>query len=61
MWSSEDNANLATAVELPGCQTEEKTVIEFINKLEIVIEECIETAKELGRVIPEPEYYVTSG
>ena len=34
-----------------------KTVVEAMNNLDIVIEEWIETAREIGRAIPSPTYY----
>ena len=54
MWSSEDDAFIATVAELPGCQADGKTVIEAMNNLEIAIEAWIETANEIGRAIPNP-------
>ena len=57
MWSVEDNAFVATVPELPGCQADGKTVVEAMNNLDTVIEEWIETAKEMGREIPNPLYY----
>lgn len=57
MWSVEDNVFVATVPELPGCQADGKTVVEAMNNLDIVIEEWIETAREIGRAIPSPTYY----
>ena len=57
MWSAEDNAFVAIVLELVGCQADGKTVVEAMNNLDIVIEEWIETAKEMGRAIPSPMYY----
>lgn len=34
-----------------------KTVVEAMNNLDIVIEEWIETVREIGRAIPSPTYY----
>ncbi len=56
-WSAEDNAFIVTVPELPECQANGKTVVEAINNLDIVIEKWIETAKEMGRAIPEPLYH----
>jgi predicted RNase H-like HicB family nuclease len=39
---------------LPGCATDGPTYHEALANVETVIEEWIETAKELGRPIPEP-------
>lgn len=57
MWSAEDNAFIATVVELAGCKADGKTVVEAVNNLDTIIEEWIETAKEMGRAIPNPLYY----
>lgn len=57
MWSAEDNAFIATVVELPGCKSDGKTVEEAVKNLDIAIEEWITTATEIGRAIPNPLYY----
>jgi predicted RNase H-like HicB family nuclease len=54
-WSEEDHAFLAEAPELPGCIADGETYQDAINNLETIIREWIETAKELGRPIPEPK------
>ena len=53
-WSQEDRAFIAEAPELPGCMADGKSYQEALANLEVVIEEWIETATELGRAIPEP-------
>jgi predicted RNase H-like HicB family nuclease len=53
-WSGEDQAFIAEAPELPGCMADGKTHGEALTNLEVVMAEWIETAKELGRAIPEP-------
>jgi predicted RNase H-like HicB family nuclease len=53
-WSSEDRAYIAEAPELPGCMADGNSYQEALTNLEVVIEEWIETATELGRAIPEP-------
>ncbi len=53
-WSSEDNAYLAEIPELPGCMADGASYQEALKNAEIVIQEWIETAQELGRTIPEP-------
>lgn len=52
-WSDEDEAFIAEVPELPGCAADGATYEEVLTSLEIVIDEWIETAKELGRPIPE--------
>jgi predicted RNase H-like HicB family nuclease len=54
-WSEQDAAFLAEVPELPGCMADGQTYQEAITNVERVIQEWIETAKELGRPIPEPK------
>lgn len=54
-WSEEDQAFIAEAPELPGCVADGKTYQEALLNIEEIIKEWIETAKELGRVIPTPK------
>lgn len=54
-WSEEDNAFIAEVPELPGCVADGQTYQEALTNVEAVIEESIETAKELGRPVPAPK------
>ena len=54
-WSEQDNAFIAEVPELPGCMADGKTYQDVIKNTEVVIDEWIETAKELGREIPQPK------
>ena len=54
-WSSEDEAFIAEVPELPGCAADGATYAEAVANAEIIIDEWIETAKSLGREIPEPK------
>ena len=54
-WSQDDRAFVAEVPELPGCAADGKTYREALANAEKVIEEWIETAKELGRPIPQPK------
>ncbi len=54
-WSDEDQAFIAEVPELPGCAADGATYQEAIANVKVVIQEWIETAKELGRPIPEPK------
>ncbi len=54
-WSKEDDAFIVEVPELPGCVADGKTYEEAIKNALVVIREWIETAKELGREIPEPK------
>lgn len=53
-WSDEDNAFVADVSELPGCMADGKTHQEALADVKRVIDEWIETAKELGRTVPQP-------
>ena len=53
-WSNEDQAYIAEVPELPGCVADGKTYKEAVTNVEVIIQEWIETAKELKRPIPEP-------
>jgi len=55
-WSPEDNAFIAEAPELPGCMADGKSYQEARTNIEAVIEEWIETARELNRPIPKPRW-----
>jgi len=54
-WSSEDDAFVAEVPELPGCMADGKTYHEALSNAEQIIQEWIETAKEIGRPIPRPK------
>ena len=54
-WSEKDQAFVAEVPELAGCAADGATYQEALANVEVVIEEWIETARELGRPIPEPE------
>ncbi len=54
-WSAEDNAFIAEVPELPGCAADGKSRREALQNVEVVIREWIETAKVLGRPIPQAQ------
>ncbi len=54
-WSDEDRAFIAEVPELPGCAADGSTYQEALSNVEVVAQEWIETAKDLGRPIPEPK------
>ncbi|MBD2517708.1 type II toxin-antitoxin system HicB family antitoxin [Nostoc sp. FACHB-973] len=54
-WSRENEAFIAEVPELPGCAADGETYQEALYNVEIVMQEWIETAKDLGRPIPEPK------
>ena len=53
-WSQADEAFIAEVPELPGCAADGKTYQEALANVEVIIQEWIATAKELGRPIPTP-------
>ena len=53
-WSEEDGCFVGEMPELPGCMADGRTKQEALSNLERIAEEWIETARELGRPIPEP-------
>jgi len=54
-WSDEDQTFIAEVPELACCAADGVTRQEALANVEIVIAEWIETARELGRPIPEPK------
>jgi predicted RNase H-like HicB family nuclease len=53
-WSEEDQAFIAEVPDLPGCAADGETYQKALQNIEIIMQEWIETAQELGRKIPEP-------
>ena len=53
-WSDTDHAVIAEVPDLPGCMADGATYEEALANVELVIDEWIATARELGRPIPEP-------
>ncbi len=54
-WSRDDDCFVVEVPELPGCMSDGKTYQEAASNAETVIAEWIETARALGRSIPEPK------
>ena len=54
-WSEPDQAFIAEVPELPGCAADGETYQKALASAEVVIQECLETAAELGRPIPAPK------
>ena len=54
-WSKEDEAYIAEVPELAGCAADGETYKDALANVEVVIQEWIETAEELGRAIPVPK------
>lgn len=54
-WSQEDQAFITEVPELPGCAADGKSYQEALQNVEVITQEWIETANELGCPIPEPK------
>jgi predicted RNase H-like HicB family nuclease len=53
-WSKDDSSFVVEVPELPGCMADGQTYAEAVKNAEEIIDEWIETARNLGRPIPEP-------
>jgi len=53
-WSKDDNSFVVEVPELPGCMADGQSYAEAVKSAEEIIDEWIETARKLGRPIPEP-------
>ncbi len=54
-WSEADDAYIAEVPELAGCRTDGQTYDEALENAQIVINQWIDTAKELNRRVPMPK------
>ena len=54
-WSEVDQAFIVEVPELPGCAADGETYQEAVQNAEVVIQQWIETAQDLGRPIPNPK------
>ena len=54
-WSKDDQAFIAEVPELAGCMADGETQKEALENVNVIIQEWIETATQLGRTIPEPK------
>jgi predicted RNase H-like HicB family nuclease len=54
-WSQQDKAFVVEVPELSGCMADGATYEEALANAQEVIQEWIETAKLVGRPIPEPK------
>jgi predicted RNase H-like HicB family nuclease len=53
-WSKADGCFIAEVPELPGCMADGASYEEAVANAQAVIQEWIDTARSLGRPIPEP-------
>ena len=54
-WSKEDEAVIAEVPELAGCVADGANYQEALVNVQVVIDQWIETALELGRTVPSPK------
>ena len=54
-WSEEDKLFIAEVPELPGCMADGHSYQDAVRNAEVIINEWIETANDLGREIPIPK------
>ena len=53
-WSRADESFVVEVPELPGCMADGASYEEAVANAQVVIQEWIDTARSLGRPIPEP-------
>ncbi len=53
-WSRADESFVVEAPELPGCMADGATYEQAVANAQTVIQEWLETARSLNRLIPEP-------
>lgn len=53
-WSDADQAYIAEMPELPGCISDGATEAEARQNIQIIAQEWLDTARLLGRSVPEP-------
>ena len=54
-WSKDDDAVIAEVPELAGCMGDGANYHQALVNIETVIEQWVQTAKDLGREIPYPK------
>ena len=54
-WSKEDDAFVVEVPELPGCMADGATYEEAVANAQTAIREWVDTAKAIGRPIPQPK------
>lgn len=54
-WNEEDNCFISEVPELAGCMADGNSHFEALQNTEVIINEWIETANELGKEIPIPK------
>lgn len=54
-WSESDESFIVEVPELAGCKADGETYEEAIANAKMVINDWIETAKKMGREVPNPK------
>ncbi len=54
-WSEDDQSFVVEVPELPGCMADGATYEEAVANARRIIDEWLDTARELGRPIPQPK------
>ena len=54
-WSNDDNAFVSEVPELPGCMAHGASQEAALSNVREAIDLWLDTAKEIGRPIPEPK------
>jgi predicted RNase H-like HicB family nuclease len=54
-WSKIDQSFIVEVPELAGCMADGATYEEAIANAQVVVQEWVDTARSLGRPIPEPK------
>jgi predicted RNase H-like HicB family nuclease len=52
-WSKADETFIVEVPELPGCMADGATYEEAVANAQVVVQEWIDTAKSIGRPIPD--------
>ena len=58
-WSKAEGWFIAEVPELPGCMADGTSYEKAVANAQVVIQEWIDTARSLGRPIPEPRGKLT--
>ena len=53
-WSADDGCYIGEVPELPGCMADGSSYQDVAANLDSAIDTWIETAKSLGRTVPQP-------
>ncbi len=54
-WSKEDDCYVVVVPELPGCMADGKTYDQAVREAQVAMQLWVDTARDLGREVPEPK------